>query len=228
MRFTQTIYRILETCFWSAFAIALLVATVPASAASLGVDFATTPSNYDEGNVWNLGYEFQVNSAVTVTGLGGYNSPTGWGGTQEVGLWDADGNLIASAMVTNSDTAIGDWYFASIAPVALVVGEDYIVGAQGGSNFAGELPMNVNPDITYVEDQYFNFGEASPLTPLTEPTGTEDITSPSSAGWFGGNVEFGSASAPEPGTDFLVAAGLLGLGLFRRTKKHASLKSERP
>jgi hypothetical protein len=202
-------------------ALVLLLAAVPAVAGTLAVDFSASANNFGETNEWNLGFEFQVNNPVTVLALGAYNSPdAGWGGTQNVGLWNSSGVLLASVEVTNSDTAIGNWYFNSITPIVLVAGQDYIVGAQGGTNFAGDVPVTVDPDITYLDDEYFYFDDASPLTPLTEPTSTEGYSSPSAAGWFGGNLEFGSASAsaPEPGTFILLAAGFLGLGIHRKRK----------
>ncbi len=200
----------------------LLLVALPARPSVLGVDFQNTPDGIGP-STWNLGYEFLVNDPVVLIALGAFDSPGGWGGTQNVGLWDQNGVLIASAIVTNSDTAIGNWYFASVTPVILNVGEDYVVGAQGGTNYAQRNgAVNVAPDITYVQDRLHPFGSASPLTPLTEPDISEGYTA-SDAGWFGGNVEL--APLPEPAPLWLVALGLLGLAISRavstRPARHA-------
>jgi hypothetical protein len=202
------------------FAVCLGSATLKAS--SLGVDFIGSPDNFGD-SVWNLGYEFQVNTDVTVTGLGNidYGSVSSLPQPQQVGLWDSSGTLLASAYVNSSSTQIGNWAFTSIAPVALTAGDTYIVGGQGGADYAGITPVSVNPDITYLTDEYTSNGGAN--SPLVEPILTEGYTSPSEAGWFGGNVEFGTASTvPEPGSFLLVGSGLVLIGGYLRRKRRAA------
>ena len=197
----------------------LFVGALPALPDTLGVDFASSANVEGQVNVWNLGFEFRVINPITVTALGAYDAPTGWGGEQNVGLWDAQGNLLASTLVNNTDLAVGHWYFHSINPITLAAGQDYVVGAQGGTNLAGFLPILVDPNISYVEDRFFNFGGPSPLTPLTLPSGTESLTSTSDAGFFGGNLML--TSAPEPGSLVLLGTCVVGLAWKLRRRRAA-------
>jgi hypothetical protein len=109
---------------------------------------------------WNLGWSFTANSNVDVVGLGNWD-----GGDffedQQIGLWNSTGNLLASDYVTGSETPVGNarWVFESIAPVALIAGQTYVVGAQGGANFTGEVgPPTFDPRITYGTDLYTYLG----------------------------------------------------------------------
>lgn len=193
----------------------------------LGLDFANG-APYDYGyNSWNLGYSFTVNSPVTVIALGNVDlQQNGFGGNgpQQVGLWDSSGNLLASTYVPTTGSEVGvnnDWLFNPITPVVLTPGQSYVVGGQGGADYAGETPVNVNPSITFTSDLYtFNGGASSPLV---EPTSSEGFNSPSVAGWFGGNVEF--AAVPEPTIIMSIWSLLgtlgLGLGLGWRRKRNA-------
>lgn len=208
-----------STSVVSAVGLLLLLTAVPALPDAIGLDFSGSVFSFTQ-NAENIGFEFQANTTLTVVALGAYNAPDiGWGGEQNVGLWDANGNLIASTLVNNTDTQQGDWYFNSITPVTLVAGENYIVGSQGGTNYTGETPITVSPYITYVEDRSFTFAGASPLNPLTEPTFTQNLTSSSNAGFFGGNLEF---ATPEPSSLLLLASGLLGLGLRKKLKSNVA------
>lgn len=197
-------------------ALGLIVGTARQAKAnsSLGVDFLSTPTDFGE-SVWNLGFEFQANIAATVTALGNVDlTGTGYGQPQQIGLWDASGNLLASTFVDNSDPLTSTyWRFNAITPVTLVAGAFYVVGGQGGADYAGETPVTVNPYITYISDLY-TYNGSTANTPLVEPTLSEGLTSPTSAGWFGGNIEFGAAAVPEPSSVLLLGMGAISMGAF--------------
>jgi hypothetical protein len=184
-------------------------------AGSLGVDFTSVGGQADL-SYWSLGYEFTANSAVSVVGLGTFDyGQDGLAGPQQVGLWDASEDLLASAFVDNSDPLQGFWRFAAISPVTLVPGDTYYVASQGGEGYAFYANgFMVNPDITFVEDAYQYVGTTS-NSPLTFPGQSEGITVAEGGGIFGGNVEFGSA-IPEPGTCLLIAPVLFGFAALRR------------
>ncbi len=213
--------KILSVLLATMFAIGFGSATMKAS--TLGVDFTTTPSNYG-ASVWNLGYEFEVVTDVTVTGLGNidYGALSNLPQPQQVGLWNSTGTLLASTFVNSSSTQIGNWAFTSITPVLLIAGDTYTVGGQGGEDYAGITPVSVDPHITYLTDEYTYIGSGA-NSPLEEPTSTEGYTSPSEAGWFGGNVEFGAVSTiPEPGSFLLVGSGVVLIGVYWRRKRRAA------
>jgi len=198
------------------FAGALLATTLLASAgqAQLAIDFDSPgATNYDT-STWNLGFSFTANQDLTVVGLGNW-----FGGEfpqdQLVGLWDDQGDLLASAAVSNSDATVGNgaWKIHSIAPVALVAGHTYIVGGQGGAYYTGGLPtVTIDPRITYGTDLYVGVNDGDPLT---MPTATEGLP----YGWFGGNVQFGIAAVPEPGSWALMLGGFSLVGSAMRRRK---------
>ena len=106
------------------------------------------------GFSWTLGYEFIPAVDIEVTDLGFFDlGADGLGGTHEVALWDANGNLISSTFVSTSDPIVGFYRFSSISPVQLSGGNSYVVGSH---DFTTDLAIRddrgvtstVDPDIT--------------------------------------------------------------------------------
>ena len=197
--------------------IALLLLTGVAFAGNLGVDF-TSPGSQAASSVWNLGYSFTANTNATVVGLGAFDyNQDGFAQAQQVGLWNVTtGGLVASSYVDNTDALTGYWRFRGITPVTLVAGDTYIVGSQGGEGYTWFVTgMTVAPEITFLQDAYYYLGNSS-NNPLFEPDTSDGFGQGVGGGFFGGNIEFGTAT-PEPGTLALAGPGLLGLiGLARR------------
>jgi Domain of unknown function (DUF4082) len=194
--------------FFAISALALICGTYHLDADVLGVDLATTTPTDFGASLWSLGWEFQANTTVTVDGLGNWDtgSPSNLSGPQQVGLWDSSGNLLASAFVTDSSTQIGSfWAFTMITPVTLTAGDFYVVGAEGGADYTGIVPITVAPQITYVQDMFtFNNGVNSPLV---EPQFSEGLTTTAAAGLFGGNILI--STVPEPGYYLPLCATLI-------------------
>ncbi|MBM3133265.1 MAG: DUF4082 domain-containing protein, partial [Chloroflexi bacterium] len=118
------------------------------------------------GRDWDytLGYEFRPTANGTVTELGGR-----FNGTKAVKLWDANGNLLASASVTSSD----DWSYVPLAtPVKVTAGRSYkvTVYTQGtGATYARyieALPQTYG-EIT-IESSCFKSGNAFPTLETTQ------------------------------------------------------------
>lgn len=202
------------------FAGVLLATTLMASAsqAQLAIDFNSADAPNDGVSVWNLGFSFTANQDLTVVGLGNW-----FGGDfpqdQLVGLWDDQGNLIASTSVSNSDATVGNgsWKFHSIGAVALAAGHTYVVGGQGGAYYTGGITtVTVDSRITYGTDLFVNINDGDPLT---MPTATEDFPH----GWFGGNVQFGTAPVPEPASWALMLGGFGLVGGAMRSRRKAAV-----
>lgn len=183
-----------------------------AQADVIGMDFpaGSAPIGYWDASI---GYEFQANSAIDVVGLAALNPVSG---SEQVGLWDAGGNLLASTTVTSASTQIGtaNWSYNSITPIALTAGDDYYVAAVGTYSYPPISDATFAPQISYVEDAYADNGSG-----FVFPNNTEFGTSAPDAAFPGGNVVLASAAVPEPITLSLFGAGLAGAVAMRRRKK---------
>ena len=79
-----------------------------------------------------LGWSFVPTALIEITSLGFYDS--GHDGFEEshlVGVWDAEGALLASGMLArgDQDPRIGDYRYAAIEPLPLEADNTYVIGA---------------------------------------------------------------------------------------------------
>ncbi len=176
------------------------------------VDFAN-PGIVLNNGAFTLGFTFQVNSTISVDGLGFFDDgKNGLTQSHNVGLWTGTGTLLASAMVTNAN-ALDSWFrYATISTLTLAPGTYVVAATSGSENYAYEpIGFFTAPQITFVRDS-FVFGPT-----LAFPTQT-DVNA--TIGFFGGNVRLANVGAmvvPEAGSAaWLLLVGLGGLALARR------------
>jgi hypothetical protein len=193
-----------------------VVAAAPTvgSAGTLGLDFS--PGNVgsvgSSVHTWTLGYAFQDVTATSVIALGSWDND-GIDSTIDVGLWNSQGTLLASATVNGAQTPIGSapWIFTAISPVALTPGDTYYVGSYGITSYAFQVnPVTIAPQISYLHNAWVSGGLSFPT--LVSPTGEEHA-------FYGGNVELGTAAVPEPAALAILGAGLVGLSAVRRRRR---------
>jgi hypothetical protein len=175
------------------------------------VDF-TFPGQYTLSNCcWTLGYAFTAKANTWALGLATWNMwEPGVEAQADVGLWDANGNLLDSVSVTDASptTGIANWSYTQFAsPIALAAGETYYVGSYGAAADYTFEPAGFSVDfrIAYVRNAYiYNPGA------LAFPSNWEGLNRPIDIGFLGGNVVF----APEISTWAMMIVGFAGLAVF--------------
>lgn len=176
------------------------------------ISFSGVVINATNG-VWSLGWEFNVNSALSVTALGFYDdNQNGLSEDSHVGIFNSSGMLLVSTTVTTSDPLTGFFRYSAISPFVLAAGNGYRIAATTGSmNYTWDpTGFSVDPRITFVSDVY-----TSSTTLVFPNEGCCSV----SQGYFGPNFLIGGdVAVSEPATLALLGAGLLGLAALRRRK----------
>jgi hypothetical protein len=163
---------------------------------------------------FTLGWEFTVNIDVLITDLGLYDaSLNGLAESHDLGLFSSGGALLASATIPSgtSGTLIDQFRYVSIAPIWLLAGSTYRIGAVYTSGLDalvfpgfGATVVSTNPSISYLDSRFAVSGT------LANPT-----LSGGQGGYFGPNLN--GTAVPEPATLALMGAGLAAL--YRRRRR---------
>jgi hypothetical protein len=182
------------------------------------VEYTSTGALYDT-RPFTLGYEFQLSRTFDITALG-YWAPglvvaNGYQATQQVGVWDSSGNLLASATVSDTDPIIGHFQYQTISTLVLGPGTYMIGGTYDGGVFQSfATGVTSQPGYTWVTDEW-TYGPG-----LNDPT-------TSSGGTYGANGIFqvdlatSSTATPEPGYYGVLALGVGTLAAMANRRKKA-------
>lgn len=165
-------------------------------------------SDSTEGDT--IGWAFSVNTNITATDLGYWIDPDGTvDGSHEVGIWDANENLLRSVTVDSLSTDEDNgWMYEPINPLALSAGTTYVIGAvefpdDDDAYKTGVSSVNDAPEITWLNSR--------DPTGLVEGLGLAfPAYTATSIGRFGPNFKY----VPEPAALAFLLLG--GVSLLRR------------
>lgn len=154
----------------------------------------------------NVGWQFNVVTSLTVTGLGWFDEgQNGLGISHEVGIWNSSGTLLTSAVVPAGTVAVLDGQFrmVPITPIVLAVGTGYIVGGLNTSASGDRLAF----DVTQVVDARITFVDAT-FSELTATFGRPTQFSVATTGFYGPMFAAGGTVVPEPGSLLMLLSGI--------------------
>lgn len=134
----------------------------------------TVHSNIGRSNGGTFGWAFSVNSPLTITELGYFDSSgDGLDNSHAIGVWDLDENLLGSASVPSGTLATleNGFRWIPISPISLEAGKTYVIGTRLQDSpddtilrMSDAANLSFDPSITFLEDRYevWNIGLVYP------------------------------------------------------------------
>jgi hypothetical protein len=188
-----------------------LVAMMATSAlASLALDFTSSSNSFSPSTQYSLGFSFSPKVSVNVTALGYFDADAnGLVTSHPVGIYDANGNLLAFTTVSTTDPLTSWFRFHDITPLTLEANQTYVIAGYTSNqdNYTWDPEgFTTDSNINFLSDRYI--GSLS----LAFPTSSSGVT-----GYFGPN--FLVSAVPVPPTVILLGSGLLSLAGWRRFRK---------
>ena len=159
------------------------------------------------------GWSFQPLTDVSVTALGSFDYLVTAQGPIAVGLWSADGTLLASNTITSGSTLVNECRYEAIPAVQLSLDQTYYVGAYviSGDLMVFSVADPNNGTVIMAPEIQLGMAATSSAAGFNF---LDSIESPSGYAFLAPNFEF--QPVPEPATFWLVGAGSLALLATRR------------
>ncbi len=193
--------------------IAVVLSGYATAQASPGVWGVSGSTNFNDGTNYVLGWGFTPRDNMDIAALGVYAAMDFSTGQRtftqdhQVGLYDANQNLLASTTVSNRDGLYGMFRFHNLDTAQHLDGGStyYLAAAMGADQFFYDV-------AGFTVNQHINFGQfAYTVSDTLAFPGTAD---PGVLGYFGPNFE--TTPVPEPSTLLLVGLGLTGVVFIRK------------
>jgi len=200
----------------TALAVALAFSPMVAMAADhAAFEFGTGSTGGFTNGSWNFGINFNVTSAVTVTGLGYYEGPIFV--PHQVALFDSSGTQLAVSSIDSTDAVDGHFRYHAVNAFTLGVGSYQLVGVSQNDLYEWNgTPFIVDPNLTYIGNQWQLAGaNTNPNVPeWMSFTAQNDVSN----GYWGPDLRLAGA-IPEPETYAMLLAGLGLMGFVARRRK---------
>ena len=123
------------------------------------IEFTPVSGNCDFNFEQTIGWQFDVQSEITVTHMGWFDeNHDGLEIPHEVAIFDPGGQIIAGTHVVIPTgtlvSLLGDWRSVAIPPTTLPIGQGYIAAGYNGTHSECvyvNVPQRVHPGLVYVD-----------------------------------------------------------------------------